>query len=315
MRRIVVVTGAAALASMVLLAGCSQSHLAGKANSGSGGGAVADSAQSKAGGAYNGAAGAPAALPNGTAPQAKAPAKAKVPVTSAALIRTADLVVEITNGADVAAKANRAAQIATAAGGQVFADDRTAGTNPTAALTLKVPGESLTRVLGDLAALGKEKSRHSTTQDVTTQVADVTSRVRSAQASIDRLRALFSRATKVGDVISLESELSQREADLESLQAQQRSLAAQTEMATVTLNLSTASAATVAKKHQDKSGFLGGLQRGWRAFTHGAGAVATGFGAALPFLGLGLLILGVAVIVRRRLRNSTPPVITPPNPA
>ncbi|MEP7022110.1 MAG: DUF4349 domain-containing protein [Pseudonocardiales bacterium] len=314
MRRIVVVTGAAALASMVLLAGCSQSHL-GRATSGSGGGKVADTAQGKADGAYRGGAGTPAALPNGSAPQAKAAAKAKVPVTSAALIRTADLVVEIPNGADVAAKANRAEQIATAAGGQVFADDRTAGTKPTAALTLKVPGESLTRVLSDLAALGKEKSRHSTTQDVTTQVADVTSRVRSAQASIDRLRTLFNQASKVGDVIALESELSQREADLESLQAQQRSLAAQTEMATVTLNLSTASAEAVAKKHQDKSGFLGGLQSGWRAFTHGAGAVATGFGAALPFLGLGLLILGAGLIIRRRLRNATPPVITPPNPA
>lgn len=314
MRRIGVATGAAALMSVALVAGCSQSHLgqASKASGTKDQGAV----RSAVGGASNydqAIPAGPAPLPNGAV---KAPPKAGVPVTSAALIQTADLVVEIAKGPDVAAKANRAEQIAVAAGGQVFADDRTAGSTPTAALTLKVPGGSLARVLTDLSALGKEKSRHSTTTDVTTQVADVTSRVRSAQASIDRLRLLFHQATKVSDVIALESELSQREADLESLQAQQRSLAAQTEMATVTLNLSTPAAGTgVHKKHQDKSGFLGGLQRGWQAFTHGAIAVATGVGAALPFLGLTLLILGAAVLLRRRLRSATPPVITPPNPA
>ncbi|MDT4910375.1 MAG: hypothetical protein QOI69_3616 [Pseudonocardiales bacterium] len=316
MRRIVLATGAAVLVSMVLLAGCSQAN-PGKAGSGGG---IADSAQGK-----SAAAAANAAVPNGSGtraalPGAPAPAgpalQVKAPVTSAALIRTADLVVEIAHGPDVAAQANRAEQIATAAGGQVFADDRTAGTKPTAALTLKVPGESLSSVLAKLAALGKEKSRQSSTKDVTTQVADVSSRVRSAQASISRLQVLFSRAVKVGDVIALENELSQREADLESLQAQQRSLESQTEMATVTLNLSTASAAAaVPKKNQDRGGFLGGLQRGWRAFTHGAGAVATGVGAALPFLALGLLILGAAVLLRRRMRHAAPPVIAPPDPA
>ncbi|MDT4981224.1 MAG: hypothetical protein QOG07_3103 [Pseudonocardiales bacterium] len=313
MRRIVLATGAAVLVGMVLLAGCSQAN-PGKAGSGGG---VADSAQGKgaAAGAVPNGSGARAAVPGAPAPAGPA-LQVKAPVTSAALIRTADLVVEIAHGPDVAAQANRAEQIATAAGGQVFADDRTAGTKPTAALTLKVPGESLSSVLAKLAALGKEKSRQSSTKDVTTQVADVSSRVRSAQASISRLQVLFSRAVKVGDVIALENELSQREADLESLQAQQRSLESQTEMATVTLNLSTASAAAVVpKKNPDRGGFLGGLQRGWRAFTHGAGAVATGVGAALPFLALGLLILGAAVLLRRRMRHAAPPVIAPPDPA
>jgi hypothetical protein len=295
---------------MVLLAGCSQSHKAS-----SGGGRIADAVQGKAasGGGYS------SSGSQSSGDQAPVPAgavvRAKTPVTSAALIRTADLEVEIAHGSDVAAQANRAEQIAIAAGGTVFADDRTAGNTPTAALTLKVPGVSLAGVLTKLSLLGKEKSRRSSTKDVTTEVADVTSRVRSAQASINRLQVLFSRADKVGDVIALESELSQREADLESLQAQQRSLASQTEMATVTLNLTTSASAVAPKKHTDKSGFLGGLARGWRAFTHGAGAVATGVGAALPFLVLALLIVGAALLLRRRMRGATPPVIAPPDAA
>jgi Domain of unknown function (DUF4349) len=302
MRRIVLATGAAAL-GMVLLAGCSQSG-SGKASGGGG----ADTAQSRAASAGGGASAAKgggdrAAVPAGPA------AKVKVaPVTSEALIRTADLVVAIAHGPDVAARANRAGQIATAAGGSVYADERTSGDKPTAALTLKVPGSSLRGVLDQLAALGTEVSRHSSTQDVTGEVADVDSRVRSAQTSIDQWRLLLGRATKIGDIIALESQLSQREADLEALQAQQRSLASRTAMATVTLNLTTSSpAAVVHKKDQDKAGFLGGLERGWRAFTHGAGAVATAVGAALPFLVLGLLLLGAGVLLRRRLRPAAPP--------
>lgn len=305
-------TAGAALAGVVLLAGCTQG--AAKRSSAGGGGGVFDAAQRQ--NSAPGAAASPAARqPAGSAKQpVKAGGAAKALVTPAALIRTADLVVEIEHGSDVAARANRAEQIAVAAGGQVYADERTAGTTPTAALTLKVPGPALVSVLGQLATLGTEKSRHSSTQDVTGEVADVDSRVRSAKASIDRVRVLFSQATRVADVIALESELSQREADLESLQAQQRSFASRTAMATVTLNLASGVPVITHKSHP-KSGFLGGLDRGWRTFTGAAGSVATAIGTALPFLALALLVLGAAVAVRRRSRRAAAPVIAPPDAA
>lgn len=315
MRRIVLAAGAAALAGTVLLAGCSQS---GPGKASSGGGRFVDTAQGKAAAGGTGNAGAPkggdqAALP--ALPAGPAAAKVKAPVTNTVLIQTADIVVEIAHGSDVAARANRAAQLAIAAGGSVFADERTSGERPTAALTLKVPGAALLRVLNDLGLLGQELSRHSSSKDVTGEVADVNSRVRSAQLAIDQWRQLLSRATRLGDIIALESQLSQREADLEALQAQQRALAAQTAMATITLNLTTPPAATAAHKKQDRSGFLGGLERGWGAFTDSAGAVATAIGAALPFLGLGLLIIGAALLLRRRMRTAAPPLIVPPDPA
>jgi hypothetical protein len=253
----------------------------------------------------------PGVATNGGAAAAKGGA-AEPLLTSQALIRTADLSVEVARGSSVPAQANRAEQLAISAGGLVFADDRTAGKAPTAALTLKVPGASLTSVLGQLSALGKETARQSTTRDVTTEVADVDSRVRSAQASISRLRVLFDRAVKVGDVIALESELAQRESDLESLQAQQRSLAAQTAMATVTLHLTTAAAAVVPPKHKETTGgFLGGLNRGWDAFASAATGIAIGIGAVLPFLVLALLIGAGAIVVRRRIRSGAPPVAPP----
>lgn len=314
MKRMAMAAGAASLVAVLALAACTNSGGGHAGSAASGGGKVArDNAGASA---QVNAAASPAARPgvatNG-GPDAAKGGKADPLLTSQALIRTADLSVEVARGASVPAQANRAEQLAISAGGLVFADDRTAGKAPTAALTLKVPGAALNGVLGQLSALGKEVGRQSTTRDVTTEVADVDSRVRSAQASINRLRVLFDRAVKVGEVIALESELAQRESDLESLQAQQRSLAAQTAMATVTLHLTTAAVAVVPpRKHKEATGgFLGGLHRGWDAFASAATGIAIGIGAVLPFLVLALLIGGAAVVVRRRTRSGAPPAAPP----
>jgi hypothetical protein len=204
---------------------------------------------------------------------------------------------------DVAAAADRAESIALAAGGSVDGDDRTSGSRPTAELTLRVPPASLGQVLGRLSALGTEVSRTLSTRDVTTAVADVDSRVRSAQAAIDQLRALFGKATQVEDLISIESELAQREADLESLQAQQRALNAQVQLATVTVELNSPGPPPPVRHRAHTSGFVGGLKRGWHAFTTGATGVVTALAATLPFLVL-LAAVAAAAHYARRMINS-----------
>ena len=73
--------------------------------------------------------------------------------------------------------------------------------------------------------------------DVTQQVADVGSRVASAQAAISQLRALLKRAGSVGALLSVQDEINSQEASLEALLAQQRSLAHETSYATVTVTL------------------------------------------------------------------------------
>jgi hypothetical protein len=179
-------------------------------------------------------------------------------------------------------------------------------------LVLRVPPPSLTSVLDQLSGLGKERSRQLSTTDVTQKVADVDSRVRSAQDSIVRLRALYDGAKKVADVIAIEQELNDREANLESLQAQQRALARQTAMATVTLTLQTA-AVTPAKPahHQSRGGFVGGLERGWHGFVAAASWFATALGTLLPFLLLLALLGVVGRVVWRRLPRRPAPVPAP----
>lgn len=239
-----------------------------------------------------------------------------------AKIRTVQMSVQVKRGASVADQANAAEAIVAGAGGEVDADDRSSGRYAQATLVLKVPPEQLSPVLSQLSRLGIERSRRQTTQDVTARVADVRSRVDSAQREIARLRVLYQHARKISDVITIESELAQREGDLESLQAQQRALAAETTTATVTLSLTSppplAKKVEKAKKksHHD-SGFLAGLKGGWHAFTGGLSVLATIIGAVLPFAIL-LLILGLAVRVlwprfgaRLRPRRAPAPAAPP----
>lgn len=243
----------------------------------------------------------------GSAAQHSPATAAALVLPGESLIRTAQLDVDIARARDVSAAADRANVIADSAGGEVDSDDRTSGRNAQADLVLRVPPEALSSVLTRLADLGTERGRQLSSTDVTEKVADVNSRVASAQATISRLRTIYDRATKISDVLAIEDELSSREADLEALQAQQRALDRTTSMATISLSLRTASKAAVPAKHHDRGGFLGGLERGWHAFTSAATASAGGLGAALPFLVLVLVVGLIGRLGRRRLtRRGTP---------
>lgn len=271
-------------------------------------------------GAKSSAAGGAMAVPSPAAGEAAGAARAPVAggqnkfdaqVTSTALIRTAEMTVAVR---DVAAQADRAGALAEQAGGEVDADDRTSGRHATATLRLRVPPNALQPTLTALSRLGTEKSRTLSTTDVTEQVADVNSRVASARESIARLRTLYGSATKVSDVIAIESELSTRESDLESLEAQQRALAAQTSLATITLHLVTVAAPVPPPRHvHHRGGFVGGLERGWDGFTAAAVWVADAVGTLLPFLLLALLVGAGVRLLRPRLprRSATPPESDP----
>lgn len=294
--------GAVLLTAMVVLGACTSGASNSGSKAASGGGFALGAPTSGPSAATNGAASDGSA--GGASPGAKALDAAAL--GSAAKIRTASLTVAVARADAVATQADRAATLAVQVGGEVDADNRSGGTDASAILVLRVPPAALEPTLTALSRLGTEKSRQLSTTDVTEQVADVASRVASASAAIIRLRGLYAQATKVSDVIAVESELSSREADLESLQSQQRALARQTALASITLNLITAAAAPA---RHSSGGFLGGLRRGWHGFVAAAGWLATAVGTTLPFLLIVALLGFGAWLLRARpgLRRRRPP--------
>ena len=171
-----------------------------------------------------------------------------------------------------------------------------------AQLVLRVPAGAYDGVYQQLLRLGVVLAHQRSAQDVTQQVVDIDSRVKTQQASVARVRALMDRAQSIADVTTLEQDLTQREADLESLQAQQQALQSQTAMSTVTVQLY-AKASPPPAPHAKGAGSaaIGALKGGWHALYLTLRGLLIGLAAALPFL----VLLGAGWwlarwIVRRR---------------
>lgn len=150
-----------------------------------------------------------------------------------------------------------------------------------ALLVLRVPPRSVDSVLTALAGKGTVTYQSRTATDVTGQVADVASRVTSAQAAIAELRTLIDKAASMNDLISLEQALSQRESDLESLEAQQKALADQVQYATITVGYFTQG--QPAAPPPVRSGFMRGLTAGWHGFLTAVRGLLAAIGWLLPF--------------------------------
>ncbi|WP_371575906.1 DUF4349 domain-containing protein [Streptomyces sp. NBC_01314] len=148
-------------------------------------------------------------------------------------------------------------------------------------VVLRVPADKYDEVLTELEGTGKLIEKKTKAEDVTDQVVDVESRIKTQQASVARIRELMDRATKLSDVVTLEGELSSRQADLESLLAQQKSLKDRTSLATITLSLSETAVKKAAK--DDDPGFMDALAGGWNAFVAVFRWLAMALAAILPF--------------------------------
>lgn len=169
-----------------------------------------------------------------------------------------------------------------------------------ALLLLRVPPSKLDSVLAQLAGVGTVSYRTQSETDVTGQVADVDSRISSAQASLTELRGMIDKAASMNDLISLEQALASRESDLESLEAQQRALADQTSFATVTVGYFVPAAAAP-KPAAKRTGFLAALADGWHALLATFRVILVVLGWVLPFGALLALLWWPA----RRLRRLT----------
>ena len=188
---------------------------------------------------------------------------------SQSIVYTASLTLQVRN-ADTAAV--QAGDIVTASGGYTAGEQESSRRGQRAAdvsLQLKIPATNYPATLGKLAALGTIKSLSKRATDVTQQVADVGSRVISAQAAITQLRALLRRAGSVAGLLSVQDQINSQEASLEALLAQQRTLAKQTSYATVSLLLQSHHPKAVNAKKKStglRPAFqLAGARSGWRS--------------------------------------------------
>ena len=266
------------------------------------------------------------AAPAGAAGEAKEAGGVAAVVPKAQVIRTADVVVEVTS---LPPATVRVRAVADSLGGSVStevttypdagdkgdpadagngsSDESTASARDRyharpgeSVLVLKVPVASLDTAIDRVVATGKQLSRSSSARDVTADLADLGSRVKTQQASVDRVRTLMARAEKIQDIVLLESELSRRQADLEALAARQASLADRAALSTLTVTLRTPEATETA---QEDPAFVTGLKNGWNALVSSAGVLMIVLGALLP---VAVLVAAVGLPIRWFVRRRRP---------
>ena len=177
-------------------------------------------------------------------------------------------------------------------------------------LVLRVPSSRYDRVMSGFAEVATVLAPSTKSEDVTTEVIDVDSRVRTAEVSLDRLRNFLQRSVDVDAMIRLESEIAEREAELASLRAQQDYLEDQTSLATISVTLQRPPEDEPRDPSGD-DGFLAGLSGGWDALKAVVVVAATILGAMIPFA-LVAALLGVPLLLVLRATRRRRPVVPPP---
>lgn len=216
------------------------------------------------------------------------------------------LVIVMTVGvevADAAAAVDKVIGLAAAHGGQLYNSSLDLTDPLTAAgdLVFKLPPAEVDAFLRGLEpGIGRRTGLQGTTSDVTTQLSDLDAQILTAQRSVERVRGLLAAASDLGEVITLEGELSTRETHLEQLLAQQSGLDGQVAMATITVHLTTAPVVVAATTTKEDKGIGSAFRSGWKAFLLVLVAVVLFVGYTAPFMLIGALALLVAWRVNRR---------------
>ncbi|HUS21720.1 MAG TPA: DUF4349 domain-containing protein [Aeromicrobium sp.] len=227
-------------------------------------------------------------------PPLTAPGKDREVVTTGSANVTVD---------DTAKAANRFTAWVEKHGGRVDArsESRDDEGHTSAHLTARIPSKQVTAAIAELRKAGEITSVDLQRDDVTAQGADLDGRIKALKISIDRLEKILERAGSSSEVVEAETALSQRQQELESLQLQRRSLTDQVALSTLSVSFEQEGKPGAVAP----GGFRGGLIKGWNALIDTVNAVVTAAGAAVPWLGIGLVAgLGWWLFRRARRRSS-----------
>ncbi|MHB8329609.1 MAG: DUF4349 domain-containing protein, partial [Acidimicrobiales bacterium] len=178
-----------------------------------------------------------------------------------------------------------------------------AGAPPSASITLQVPESSFATVLDQARHLGKVGSLSSKATDVTGQYVDLQARIAALEASRQQYLTIMSKATSIGDILAVQSQLDSLQSQLEELQGQLQVLDSQTTYATLAVSLTESQTNAPASRPQS------GLAAAWHA---AIGGFVAGFEGLVRIAGptlfvvlcLGVLV-GVGRFTWRALRRRT----------
>jgi hypothetical protein len=266
-------------------------------NSGFSNGTSAGAPGASAGGTVAGPAGTPGAL--GSAVRApKAPSTVPAPQPGAGdaakVVKTGEMDLQVDKG-KVAVTVLRLTNIATFENGYIAASHTDDGADPSGSVTLRVPVKAFESTIGQVRSLTgvKVMSQQTSGQDVTSKYVDLQARLHALQATRTTFERLLARANTVGEILSVESRITDVQTQIEQLQGQIRVLNDQADLGTLTVTVDQKTQAVAAAHHQ--SGMSKALHRSVDRFVNGIEAI---IGIIGPLL-LVVLVVAFSLLVGR----------------
>lgn len=176
-----------------------------------------------------------------------------------------------------------------------------------AAIELKIPADRLDGFLSALEGVGRISSRYETSDDLTTQYADTTLRLKTQQDKMTRLQELLLQAKDVSDLLEIESQIADTQYALDSLQASLLTIDRQVDYSSVSVYLTEQSPIDTAAETDVSVGER--IMSGLKATLHWIGGffenMLVFLVAAAPVL-VPLIVLTIVILAVRKRRKHNP---------
>jgi hypothetical protein len=227
-----------------------------------------------------------------------------LPPLGQAVVKTAELTVEVAEGA-FADAFDDAALVASRFGGYVEASSMAGAEGRTGTLVLRVPSARFDDAMSQLRALGTVKREAVSGQVVTQEFIDLEARLTTWQSQEAVLLGLMEEATTVDATLRIQRELQDVQFRIEQIEGQLRVLEDQTALATIHVSMREPGAPIVV---EEPSATRPSIAEAWERAVDGVLEVAyvtiVGLGYLVP---LALLALVAWTVVRRVMRRETVP--------
>ena len=176
---------------------------------------------------------------------------------------------------------------------------------PSGDLTLQVPVANFSDLLSKAQALGKTNDLTTKATDVTGQYTDLQSRIAALQDSRTQYLTILAKATSIGDVLAVQSQLDNIQSQIEQLQGQLQVLTGETDYSTITVEVTQ----VTPKPHPQPVAHRSGVSKAWHDSIHGfvvgvEGIIRLAGPVLFTLLCAAALILGGRVLWRRYQRHN-----------
>jgi hypothetical protein len=237
----------------------------------------------------------PATLPTGAVGQ------------SAKIEQTGTLGLTVRRGA-LSSTMTKLSAIATGADGFVASSQTQTGSDssgpPSGTITLQVPVTSFSSVLTQAEALGKTSNLTTKATDVTGQYVDLQARIDALSTTRQQYLTIMTKASSIGDILSVQEELDSVQSQIEQLQGQLQLLNSQTAYSTMTITVNEANAPPKAGPVPE-SGVVKSWHDSLNGFADGVEGIIRYAGPVLfALICLGLVWLGGRALWRRYQRHN-----------